>query len=106
MEAVSGNVDDPHDPMLPRERTMPVGALTLHVSHGDELGSPTPELLLARYGGDVIVFGHTHTPLVFATDDAAWSSTLAPPDRGVSIWSRAWRFTVDGRNASVEFFNL
>src|SRR5574340_217609 len=41
VEAVSGNVDDPHDPMLARERTIPVEALALHVSHGHERGSPT-----------------------------------------------------------------
>jgi len=40
--AVSGNVDDRDDPRLPRERMLTVGALTLHVSHGDELGRPTP----------------------------------------------------------------
>ena len=49
VEAVSGNVDDRHDPSLPRARTLPVGGRTLHVSHGDELGSPTPDALLARY---------------------------------------------------------
>jgi hypothetical protein len=53
VEAVSGNVDDRHDPSLPRARTLPVGGRTLHVTHGDELGSPTPEALLARYDGDI-----------------------------------------------------
>ena len=47
--AGSGNVDDRHDPNLPRALSLPVGALTLHVSHGDELGSPKPELLLVQY---------------------------------------------------------
>jgi uncharacterized protein len=65
VEAVSGNVDDPFDPMLPRELSLPVGTLTLHVSHGDELGSPTPERLLERYAGDILVYGHTHKALVF-----------------------------------------
>jgi putative phosphoesterase len=64
VEAVSGNVDDRHDPMLPRERTIPIGPLTLHVSHGDELGRPRPDLLMARYAADVIVYGHTHRALV------------------------------------------
>jgi putative phosphoesterase len=68
VEAVSGNVDDRFDPMLPRERSLPVGALTLHVSHGDELGSPTPERLLARYAADILVYGHTHKALVFNGD--------------------------------------
>jgi putative phosphoesterase len=69
VEAVSGNVDDRHDPSLPRARTLPVGVLTLHVSHGDELGSPTPHALLARYGADILVYGHTHKALVFRAPD-------------------------------------
>jgi len=63
VEAVSGNVDDRQDSQLPRHRSLPAGGLTLHVSHGDELGRPTAELLLARYDADVIVFGHTHRQL-------------------------------------------
>ena len=69
VEAVSGNVDDRHDPSLPRARTLPVGGLTLHVSHGDELGSPTPETLLDRYAADIIVYGHTHRALLFRAPD-------------------------------------
>src|SRR5262245_29045044 len=65
VEAVSGNVDDRFDPMLPRERSLPAQNLILHVSHGDELGQPTPERLLARYAGDILVYGHTHKALVF-----------------------------------------
>lgn len=65
VEAVSGNVDDRFDPMLPLERSLPVGNLMLHVSHGDELGIPTPERLLLRYAGDILVYGHTHKALVF-----------------------------------------
>jgi uncharacterized protein len=60
VEAVGGNVDDPHDPALPRHRTIPIGRFNLHVSHGNELGSPTPERVAAAYDADVLVFGHTH----------------------------------------------
>jgi putative phosphoesterase len=59
-QAVYGNVDDPHDPALARERVVTIGRVTIHVSHGHELGQPTPELVAARYTGDVLVFGHTH----------------------------------------------
>ena len=69
VEAVSGNVDDRDDPSLPRARTLPVGGLTLHVSHGDELGRPTPDALLARYGADILVFGHTHRAVLFRAPD-------------------------------------
>jgi uncharacterized protein len=65
VEAVYGNVDDPHHPMLARERTIPLSAaLTLHVTHGHELGRPTVERVAASYAGDVLVFGHTHRPVV------------------------------------------
>ena len=69
VHAVSGNVDDRYDPALPRARTLPAGSLTLHVSHGDELGSPTPATLLARYAADVLVYGHTHRSLLFRAPD-------------------------------------
>ncbi|HYM24246.1 MAG TPA: YfcE family phosphodiesterase, partial [Vicinamibacterales bacterium] len=60
VDAVFGNVDDPHDPSLAASRVVVVDGVTIHVSHGDELGSPRPALVLARYAGDVVVFGHTH----------------------------------------------
>ena len=59
-DAVFGNVDDPHDPALAHERVVTIGGVTIHVSHGHELGRPTAELVAARYAGDVLVFGHTH----------------------------------------------
>jgi putative phosphoesterase len=61
--AVCGNVD-PMDGLLPDAVTIDAGGLSLHVSHGHELGSPVPAKLLARYAADIIVFGHTHRPLV------------------------------------------
>jgi uncharacterized protein len=64
VEAVFGNVDDVHDPSLARARVVTLGGVTIHVSHGHELGSPTASLMLARYQGDVVVFGHTHKAVV------------------------------------------
>ena len=64
VEAVYGNVDDPHDPSLARERVVTLGGVTIHVSHGHELGRPTAELMLARYRGEVMIFGHTHKAVV------------------------------------------
>ena len=64
VEAVYGNVDDPHDPSLARERVLTLGGVTIHVSHGHEIGPPTAELMLARYRGDVVIFGHTHRAVV------------------------------------------
>ena len=64
VEAVYGNVDDPHDPSLTRERVVTLAGVTIHVSHGHELGRPTAELVLARYRGEVMIFGHTHKAVV------------------------------------------
>jgi len=63
-EAVFGNVDDARNPALARSRTIPVGGLTLHVSHGHEFGTPNPAKLLSAYDADIIVFGHTHRATV------------------------------------------
>ncbi|MBA2301689.1 MAG: metallophosphoesterase family protein [Acidobacteria bacterium] len=61
--AVFGNVDDPILG-LPQRVNLTLGGLTIHVSHGHELGSPTPDNLVQRYPADVIVYGHTHQPLI------------------------------------------
>jgi predicted phosphodiesterase len=61
---VYGNTDDPFDPHLRQHVQMDIGGISIHVSHGHELGAPTTEKLLARYSADVLVFGHTHKALV------------------------------------------
>jgi putative phosphoesterase len=64
VQAVYGNTDDMSNPNLLMEILTEIGGLSIHVSHGHELGSPTPERLVARYPQDVIVYGHTHKQLV------------------------------------------
>jgi hypothetical protein len=64
VRAVYGNVDSPGEPDLAAEIGLRVDGLTVHVSHGHELGRPTVERLLRRYDADVIVYGHTHRPLI------------------------------------------
>jgi uncharacterized protein len=107
VEAVSGNVDDRHDPLLPRARTIPVGDLTLHVSHGDELGSPTPEALLARYAAEIIVYGHTHRPLlVRAEDGRVVVNPGAAGPRRFNLQPSVALMTVTGRDVAIEFVTL
>jgi uncharacterized protein len=62
-EAVRGNTDPP-DARLAARIDRVVGGVRVHVSHGHELGSPTPKALLAATDADVIVYGHTHVPLL------------------------------------------
>ena len=64
VHAVYGNTDAPDEPNLRARVALDIDRLSIHLSHGHELGSPTAERLLARYTADVIVFGHTHRPLI------------------------------------------
>ena len=60
IEAVYGNTDPVDDPRLAQSIERTIGGVRIHVSHGHEVGSPTPERLLAKYDAEVIVYGHTH----------------------------------------------
>ena len=64
VHAVYGNTDPVDHPRLADRIDRAVGGVTIHVSHGHEIGSPTPERLLATYPSDVIVYGHTHRALI------------------------------------------
>jgi len=64
VRAVYGNTDPPGQPRLETAIDLEIGGLRVHVSHGHEVGSPTPAKLLERYDADVIVYGHTHKQLV------------------------------------------
>jgi putative phosphoesterase len=107
VEAVSGNVDDRFDPMLPLERSLPAGNLMLHVSHGDELGSPTPERLLLRYAGDILVYGHTHRALVFRDPEGRLVvNPGAAGPRRFKLEPSVAILTVTDRTAHVEIVGL
>ena len=64
VRAVFGNTDPPGMPELSESINVDIGGLRVHVSHGHEVGSPTPERLAARYDSDVVIYGHTHRQLV------------------------------------------
>ena len=68
VRAVFGNTDLPGNPRLVDEIVLDVGGVSIHVSHGHELGSPTPAKLLAVYRQRVIVYGHTHRQLITELD--------------------------------------
>jgi putative phosphoesterase len=68
VRAVYGNTDPPGDPDLSPALDFDVEGVRIHVSHGHELGAPTPAKLLSKYAADVIVYGHTHKQLVVCAD--------------------------------------
>ncbi len=64
VHAVFGNTDPVGHPRLGERIDRDLGGVSIHVSHGHEVGSPTPEKLLAAYEADVIIYGHTHKGLI------------------------------------------
>lgn len=68
--AVYGNTDrsDLRD-RLPRVANIELDGFTIVVTHGDQFGSPTPELLHAEFPeAEILVYGHTHRPLLTLVD--------------------------------------
>jgi putative phosphoesterase len=68
--AVYGNCDDwdirARVPAVVERR---IEGLEFVLLHGDQVGAPTPERLHAAYpSADVIIFGHTHRPLLTTID--------------------------------------
>ena len=68
--AVYGNTDGWElRSLLPQVATVELDGFEIVVTHGDQLGSPTPEKLHSLFPrAEIIVFGHTHRPLLTLVD--------------------------------------
>jgi putative phosphoesterase len=102
VRAVYGNTDPVDDPALEQELVVPVGELAIHVSHGHELGSPTPEKLLSTYPQKILVYGHTHRQLVTHADGRLVVNPGAAGARRFKLEPSVARLTVIGDRAEVE----
>jgi len=99
--AVYGNTDA-RDARMPAAVDLDLGGLSIHLSHGHELGSPTPEKLLARYEADVIVFGHTHKPLVERFDSRLVVNPGAAGPRRFNLQPSVARMTIRNGRADAD----
>jgi putative phosphoesterase len=70
VSAVYGNTDDfDVRARVPEMLELELEGIRFVVVHGHQLGVPTPERLVARYpDAEVIVFGHTHKPVLTMVD--------------------------------------
>jgi uncharacterized protein len=68
--AVYGNTDDwDVRSRLPQVARLELDGFTIVVTHGDQFGTPTPDKLQAAFpGAEIIVFGHTHRPVLTLVD--------------------------------------
>jgi len=105
-DAVFGNVDDPHDPSLASERLVTIEGATIHLSHGHELGSPTWQSVLARYDAQVVVFGHTHKPLIKAIMGRVAINPGAAGPRRFDVRPTVALLTVEDGRVDAEIVHL
>ena len=104
--AVRGNTDPVGDPRLPAELARDVAGVSVHVSHGHETGSPTPEKLLARYPHDVLVYGHTHRQLVVRAGGRLVVNPGAAGARRFDLRPSVARLTITAGRADVALVAL
>jgi uncharacterized protein len=68
--AVYGNTDGPEARQrLPQVAHLQLEGFDIVMTHGDQLGTPTPEGLNAAFpDAQIIIYGHTHRPLLTVVD--------------------------------------
>jgi putative phosphoesterase len=106
VRAVFGNTDPPGEPGLEDEIAIEVGGLRVHVSHGHEVGSPTPAKLAARYDADVVIYGHTHRPLVTRHDGRLFVNPGAAGPKRFDISPNVGRLIIANGKAEVEIVDI
>jgi putative phosphoesterase len=106
IEAVYGNTDPLDDPRLTQSIERTIGGVRIHVSHGHELGSPTPERLLAKYDADVIIYGHTHQQKVVELNGRLVVNPGAAGQRRFKLKPSVGVLTIENGVASVRIVEL
>lgn len=106
VQAVWGNTDPAGTPGLTREIVRAIGGVTIHVSHGHELGSPTPKKLLETYPQHVLVYGHTHRQLVTRADGRLVVNPGAAGPRRFDLVPSVGRLSIRDGVAEVEIVEL
>ncbi|NUQ20317.1 MAG: metallophosphoesterase family protein [Gemmatimonadaceae bacterium] len=100
--AVYGNTDAPGRSRLRDAIELELDGLRVHVSHGHEVGSPTPERLVAKYDADVIVYGHTHQQQVARLGDRLVVNPGAAGPRRFRLEPSVAVLTIEAGRAEVE----
>ena len=106
VKAVFGNTDPPDDPALTEEIVVAIDGIRVHVSHGHEVGSPTPAKLAVRYDADVIVFGHTHRPLVSRLGNQLFVNPGAAGPKRFDLTPSVGRLIITRGQAEVKIVDI
>ncbi len=106
VRAVAGNCDQPYVGGLVPALDLTFEGISIHVSHGHELGVPKPPALLATYAADVIVYGHTHRPLVERHGARLVVNPGAAGPRRFNLRPSVARLTLTQQRVEVEIIEL
>ncbi|HVH68838.1 MAG TPA: metallophosphoesterase family protein [Gemmatimonadales bacterium] len=84
LTAVYGNADPPDiRARLPQVASIELDGFAIVVTHGDQLGHPTPAKLHEAFPrAEIIVYGHTHKPLLELVDRTV--TVMNPGGAGVA----------------------
>ena len=105
VHAVHGNVDDPAMG-LPQSVDLILDGVSVHMSHGHELGTPRPDNLSARYRADVIIFGHTHRALIETRGETLIVNPGAAGPRRFNLQPSVAVLSIEERRASVRIITI
>ena len=106
VRAVYGNTDAPGRSRLVEAIDMTIGGVSIHVSHGHEVGPPTPAKLLEEYAADVVIYGHTHRPLIARGDGRLVLNPGAAGPRRFDIMPSVARLTISRGVGEAELIDL
>ena len=104
--AVYGNNDAPWDPGMVAELNLTLDGVTVHVSHGHEVGQVTPTNLAEAYDADVIVYGHTHVQKVTRLGGKLIVNPGAAGPRRFKLPASVGILTIEDGKTEVEIIQL
>lgn len=107
IRAVYGNTDAPGRADLVERLELTIGGIRVLVTHGHELGAPTPEALVAAYpDAEVIVYGHTHRQQVTRIANTLVVNPGAAGPRRFDLQPSVARLHIARGRAEVELLPL
>jgi putative phosphoesterase len=106
VEAVFGNTDPPGMPGLADSLEREIDGIRIHVSHGHEVGRPTPERLLSLYSHDVLVYGHTHRQLITRVGERLVVNPGAAGPRRFNLMPSVGKLVIENGRADAELVTL
>lgn len=106
--AVYGNTDGFElRARLPAVAALELGGREIVVIHGDQFGTPTPPALRSAYpAADIVVFGHTHRPVVDRGDGKVVVNPGAAGPRRFDLKPSVGILTLTDDEITVEIVEL